>query len=166
MEPKFPCIRRQILDHWTTSEVPGIVLMISTYRKLSASENSFLETFMELEGGGSVGCCMLDGGNEGELRREREVNSTEWAHGLQIPFWNNPFSKDLLSFYCVPQRNHIFQIRSWSDIYEKANEENRVSDECYILSSPEPLGSSRCQGSQYPLPLQGTGCFHPDSQGG
>ena len=75
--------------------------------------------------------CWIGGGrDEGELRRERRVNSTDWADGLQIPFWNNPFSKDLLSFYCVSQRNHIFQIRSWSDIYEKANGENRVSDEC------------------------------------
>ena len=146
--------------------MPGIVLMISTYWKLSALENRFLETFMELEGVGVVDAACWMGANEGELRRERRVNRTEWADGLQIPFWNNPFSKDLLSFYCAPLRNHIFQIRSWSDIYEKANGENRVSDECYVVSSPEPLGSSRCQGSQYPLPLQGTGCFHPGSQGG
>lgn len=71
---------------------------------------------------------MLDGvywGGQG-----KESCSTEWADDFHIPFWNNSFLKCLLGFHCVPHRNHIFQIRSWSDTYENADGENWVSHEC------------------------------------
>lgn len=58
--------------------------------------------------------CVFAGGGGPAGRgvlRGKEAYSAEEADELQIPFWKNSLSKCLVSFYCVPHRNHIFQIK-------------------------------------------------------